>query len=291
MDLEPHIRISRQDIEKAFDGLPTRVLTLADVRRVFNEQRQFWRIPTTATADEFLQTMLATLPLEQVTLEFPHRSKVRYTWREIRLLDVLQSLDVAAYFCHYTAIHLHGLTEQIPKTIYLNVEQKMRGGGGTLSQGAMARAFQRPCRTSNNFVEHEGYRIYVLNGGNTGRLGVVDLASSESDGSVRITDVERTLIDATVRPIYSGEVHEIAKAFQNARGQLSVNKLVAYLRKLNYTYPYHQAIGYYLQRAGYKRTQLDLLRQFDMPYDFYLTYQMSETEFVSDWRLHIPKGF
>jgi predicted transcriptional regulator of viral defense system len=236
--------------------------------------------------------MLRLSPLRQVKLPFPNRTQLRYTWGDVSLFDLLESLNSDAYFCHYTAVRLHGFTEQIPKTIYLNVEQKMRGGGGELTQEAIDRAFRSKCRTSKNFVDYKGRRIYMLNGRNTKSLGVVEIETDDTSGPLRVTDVERTLIDATVRPVYSGGVHEVAKAFKEAAGQFSVNKLAAYLRKLNYTYPYHQSIGYYLDHAGtYRASQIELLRQFPMEYDFYLTYQMDEPEYVAQWRLFVPKGF
>jgi predicted transcriptional regulator of viral defense system len=291
MDLTTRIRIARRDIYQAFDAAPTKVFTLAQVRDLFSRNREFWRLRAAATADDFIQSMLNVSPLQRVSLEFPHRGKVRYTWREFQLLDLLQSLDASAYFCHYTAIHQHKLTEQVPKTIYLNVEQKRRAGGGTLTQDSLDRAFQRPCRTSSNFVEHEGFRVYMLSGAKTDQLGVIEFEVAQANGLIRLTDLERTLIDATVRPVYSGGPHEVGKAFGLARGHLSVNKLVAYLRKLDFAYPDHQAIGYYLQRAGYEESQLRLLRKIEIRYDFYLAHQMKETDFITEWRLHVPKGF
>ena len=110
-------------------------------------------------------------------------------------------------------------------------------------------------------------------------------------GRLRFTSLERTLIDIAVRPIYSGGISEVAKAYRFAQERVSVNVLAATLDKLNYVYPYHQAIGFYLERAGYKPTQLDLLRRFPMKFDFYLMHGMKETQYVKDWRLHIPKDF
>ena len=108
---------------------------------------------------------------------------------------------------------------------------------------------------------------------------------------VRVTNIERTLIDIVVRPAYSGGVAEVLKAFERAREQASVNRLMALLQKLNYLYPYHQAIGFYLERAGYSGTALDFIRQMPLNYDFYLAHQMGATDYVPQWRLHIPKGF
>jgi predicted transcriptional regulator of viral defense system len=108
---------------------------------------------------------------------------------------------------------------------------------------------------------------------------------------LRVTDVERTLIDIVVRPVYSGGVFEIANAFHEAAGKYSVNRLCAYLRQLNFTYPYHQAIGFYMARSGrYKKSQLDLLRQFPMDFDFYLAHGMRQKQYIGDWKLYIPEG-
>ena len=292
MDVQTRVRIAKGDVFAAFDRSEIKVFTLADIRELVNDNREYWRLSQWTSAEEFINVMLKLSPLEEVRLDFPNRGKLRYTWGEVPVFDLLESLDPNAYFCHYTAVYLHGLTEQIPKTVYLNVEQKMRGGGGTLTQQAIDRAFKGRCRTSSNFVDYKGWRVYLLNGRNTDQLGVVEVQAAETASALRVTDIERTLIDATVRSVYSGGIHEVAKAFETAHGRFSVNKLVAYLRKLNFTYPYHQAIGFYLERTGaYKESQISLLRQLPMDFDFYLTYQMADPQYVSKWRLFVPKGF
>jgi hypothetical protein len=188
-------------------------------------------------------------------------------------------------------MQLHGLTEQLPKTIYFNQEQRISGGSGALSQTGIDNAFRNKCRTTSNIALYRAQHIFLLNGRNTKQLGVIDTTASDG-AKLRVTNVERTLIDATVRPVYSGGVFEVAQAFVRAHGHFSVNKLVAILKQLRFTYPYHQAIGFYLQRAGlYKPSQLELLRQLPMEYDFYLDYGLRSPDYNADWRLFIPNGF
>jgi predicted transcriptional regulator of viral defense system len=124
-----------------------------------------------------------------------------------------------------------------------------------------------------------------------GNLGVIE--SRWTDGEkIRFTNIEKTLIDITVRPIYAGGVFEVLKAYRNAKGNVSINRLTAMLRKLNYVYPYHQAVGFYLERSGvYDESSIRLLRKFEMNYDFYLTYDMQEQDYSKEWRLFFPKGF
>jgi len=271
---------------KAFDEAPTKVFTRSNIEDLLSENRKYWRLAQTTTTIKFIEFLTTSTKLELHKFDLPHRPTNRYSWGEVETLELVQSLRPEGYFTHFTALQLHELTEQIPKTVYLNFEQNASGGGGQLSQVSIDRAFKNKCRTSNNITTFREQRVCLLNGQNTGKLGAI------ARDRINLTDVERTLIDIAVRPIYSGGVHEVARAYASAQGMFSVNKVVAYLRRLNYTYPYHQIIGYYLERAGvYSETQLDLLRQFTIEFKFYLAHQMKETDYVEKWKLYVPKGF
>jgi hypothetical protein len=290
MPAKTRLEISKPDIVKLFEGGERRVYARNQIEKILSKNRAFWRLAQATTTNKFIDFLLARTEMTEARFEFPKRTEIRYTWGDVPTYEVVHSLKETGYFTHYTAIYLHDLTDQIPKTIYFNFEQKLRGGGGQLAQASIDRAFKSKCRVSNNTATYQDSKLYLLNGMNTGQLGMTEI-ETRAGSVLRLSNVERTLIDATVRPIYSGGVFEVAKAFERAREKVSVNKLAATLRKLNYTYPYHQAIGFYLERAGYKQSQLDLLRQFEIEFDFYLTHKMEETEYNRTWRLHIPKGF
>ena len=277
-------------ILKTFDEGP-RVLSLADIQKIFRDNREAWHLPQRLSQQEFIEFLSESGHLASYPLKFPHRSHLRYTWGTVNLAEVVQSLNTQGYFSHFTALQHHSLTEQLPKTIYFNIEQRLTGGGTEPSQRGIDQAFQRKCRVSQNFVTIDNWTIRLLNGRNTGELGVIQ-TEADVGASLRYTDTERTLIDVTVRPVYSGGPFQVAEAFEAAEPVLNVKRLVGYLRKLNFTYPYHQAIGYYMDRSGkYAPDQLAMLRDFEMRYDFYLDYGLKQTDYIKDWRLHVPKGF
>ena len=83
----------------------------------------------------------------------------------------------------------------------------------------------------------------------TNNLGVIFFKDREG-GSIPTTNIERTLIDIAVRPVYSGGVFEVLKAYKMAKDKVSINKLAAYLKKIGYVYPYHQVVGFYLEKSG-----------------------------------------
>lgn len=288
------IQIAKPDIFEYLAGQSSPVFKLTDLQRILAEQRRGWRLAQRTTTQEFITFLEKQGKLKTLRFPFPHRAEIRFVWGSVPLLEVLLTLKPSCYYSHYTAVRMHGLTEQIPKTIYLNHEQHLKSQStGGLAQERIDAAFKRKARESNNAIEFEGARIYLINGKNTDELGVITASvtyDSETPVTVRLTNLERTLIDITVRPAYAGGVFEVLKAFQLAKEQLSVNALAAMLKKIDHTYPYHQAIGFYLERAGYRQNLLDLIRRFPMNYDFYLAHNMGDTDYVKAWRLYVPKG-
>jgi len=289
--VEKRIKIAKADIIRAFDELKNNVFKKNDIDRILEDNRAFWRLRRSMTVDEFIMFLLQETKLRKVSFGFPNRKIIKYVWGEVPLYELLMTLQLACYFTHYTAMYLHSLTEQVPKTIYVNKEQTAKSRGeGALTQERIDIALRRPTRMSNNFTEYQNYKIYLLNGKNTGNLGVIQMNDPEEE-KIRVTDIERTLIDVTVRPIYAGGVFEVLKAYKLARPKVSINKLAATLKKLDYIYPYHQAVGFYLERAGvYRESSISLLKKFGFKYDFYLMHQIKEKEYSKKWRLYFPKG-
>jgi AbiEi antitoxin C-terminal domain len=290
------LEIAKPDIASFFENSSQRIFSRGDLDRILAEFRDQWNLPVRMTLLQFADFLVSQSKLKRVAVEFANHTDTRFTWDDVPLLEVISTLRARSYYSHYTAMKAHGLTEQVPKTIYVNQEQPGRSNpSGILKQESIDAAFARPQRLSNNIGILGDYRICAISGQNTNRAGVVTQSVADIDdslvASVDITGLERTLIDIAVRPAYSGGVGEVLSAYRAAAGQASVNRIAALLKKIAYVYPYHQAIGFYLERSGgYNDSAIGLLREIEQKVDFYLTHQMGETEFVPKWRLVVPKG-
>lgn len=219
-----------------------------------------------------------------------YRSFKRLVTSKATALEVALSLRSGSYLSHATAVFIHGLTNEIPRTVYANKEQSEKPRpDGELTQASIDRAFANEARTSNYIFEFEGTRIVLLSGKNTGRLEVSDLPSSTGQ-ALSTTKLERTLIDIAVRPAYAGGPFQVLEAYRGARERVSVSTLVATLKKLDYVYPYHQSIGFYMQAAGYANAQLDRLRALGLKFNFYVSYRTRDAQYDSEWRVFHPAG-
>jgi hypothetical protein len=183
------------------------------------------------------------------------------------------------------------LVKLSPKTIYLNVEQSPKpSGSGSLTQEGIDRAFSAQQRQSNLIYTCNASSIVMIAGKNTNRLGVEEIPGPASE-AIRVTNLERTLIDIVVRPAYAGGISQVFKAYRAAKDRISLDRLIAILKKLDYVYPYHQPIGFLMQKAGYPKQEVEQLRALELDHDFYLAHGMQQPEYSQDWRLFHPKDF
>ena len=296
------LQLARKDIIELFDNDARRVFKRRELERILSSQRKGWRLAETTTFREFLEYVLKSRKLRRLEFPFPHRKEIRFTWGDVTLEEVLLTIKPRCHFSHYTAVQLHDLTEQDPRTLYINSEQTPKPVSESgLAQERIDQAFSRKPRMTRNVAtvkgaDRKGTRVCLLNSKHTSYAGVeeraIRLPGEKEAIQLRLTDVERTLIDIAVRPFYSGGIAEVQKAYRRAVGRASVNRIAGLLRNLGYVYPYHQTIGSYLETAGFDKKAVNMFYDgFEYEFDFYLSYEMKETEYLPRWRIHVPKGF
>jgi hypothetical protein len=125
----------------------------------------------------------------------------------------------------------------------------------------------------------------------TGLLGVIERELPDVPIPVRVTSIERTLIDIAVRPAYAGGTQAVLNAYQQASRDVDVQTLINLLDKIKYIYPYHQSIGFYMEHSGcYSPEQMELIRCIPRHYNFYLDYEIRDPSFDKTWRIFYPKS-
>ncbi len=160
---------------------------------------------------------------------------------------------------YWSALNFHGLTEQIPNTIFIQTNQWKK----------------------NKNIFGVQYKFIQIN--NKKLFGY----KSEGYGNhtFNITDIEKTIIDSFDLPEYSGGYSEIIKAFNNA--QINQNKLIKYCEVFD-----NKSI---IKRLAYltellNKPKMDKFIQFALAmrnekYTPFLRYGGKNEKTLSRWRL------
>lgn len=277
------------EIESFFDSLPNKSFSELELKDIFTHQKEQWKIPDSNTSRHFIAFLEEKTDLKRVEFERDgqSRTKTLFVWKAQDDLSIIAGLKKGGYYTHYTAMSLHNLTLQIPKVYYLNTEHSQNPISTPLSQEDIDQAFSKEQRKTNLTYSYKNKKVFLLNSKNTGELGVKAF-NSETE-YYRYTDLERTLIDIAIRPAYSGGVFEVLEAYRQAKGKVNITKLHQYLQQLDYSYPYHQVIGFYLEKAGYSESEAAPFER-DTQLNFYLTYNLRAKQFSDRWKLFYPRG-
>ena len=280
-----------KNILSRFSEASQKVYSETEIARVLREKRNTWELAESTRVSDFISFLEkhGELKKYQFRSEYYKRKITRYSWGKASLYELALSIKQRAYLCHATAVTLHGLTKLNRKTIFLNVEQSTKPpGNGSLTQIGIDRAFSGKQRQSNLIYSYYSSSIIMIAGKNTNRLGVEEIVGPASE-VIWVTNLERTLIDIVVRPAYAGGASQVLKAYRAAKDRMSVDRLLSILKSLDYVYPYHQPIGFLMQKAGYPETKIAQLRALGLNFDFYLAHGIQQPEYSEDWRLFYPK--
>lgn len=283
--------LAKDDILSLFSEASQKVYSQAQLASILRENRHSWHLANHTTPADFVSFLRkeGDLRVHQFRSDAYNKEITRYSWGKASPLELALSIKQRAYLCHATAVMVHGLTKLSQKTIYLNAEQSAKWSGHSpLTQDGINRAFNGRQRQSNLIYKCNRISVVMISGKNTNRLGVEETAGPRSE-TVQVTNLERTLIDIVVRPTYAGGTSQVFKAYRAAKDRMSLQRLLAVLKELDYVYPYHQPIGFLMQKAGYPEEYFVQLRALGLNYDFYLDHGMQQPEYSEDWRLFYPK--
>jgi predicted transcriptional regulator of viral defense system len=275
------------------------VFTATALRNALTSLKDAGVISSRLSFDEFVDELNRAFDVRVAVLEpetspktelAHYKPMVRYVLGNASPYLIALSTKQGSYISHGSAAYLHALTDQVPKTIYVNKEQSAKPDRTVqLTQAGIDRAFANSPRLSNYTFRCGDFRVTLLSGKNTGRTEVTSIEDPEG-APVETTTLERTLVDVAVRPAYAGGPHQVLDIYKAARERASVNTVVAILRQLGHAYPFHQAVGFYLDKAGFPPDRVERLRAFGLHFDFYLANKLHDAEYIRDWRLYVPKG-
>jgi len=113
------------------------------------------------------------------------------------------------YISHYSAMELHGMSTQPVNTVYVSV----------------------PKQRSSRLIAGVAYRFIYANARRF--WGWEETWVTDQD-QVRVSDLEKTLLDCAARPELCGGIAELAKGLWLRKADLNEDRLVSYVQRLGH---------------------------------------------------------
>jgi predicted transcriptional regulator of viral defense system len=273
-------------IKADIEALLPRAWNRRDIELYLAERRADWNAPKYLTPG-LLITFLVDNKIAQVAeiTSKEYGRKARYVTGDLSILQIACSFYKNSYLSHATALYVHGLLPE--GKVFVNHEQTPKKTTSRLSQGRIDQAFRNQPRRSSFVFQTGATAITFLNGKNTGDAGVVEVTGPSGE-PLRSTSLERTLIDCVVRPQYAGGIHAVAAVLPQVIGRVSAAEIARLLALTKYAYPYHQSLGFLLERAGMSTAELEPLRSTPARFRFYLDYGMRQPAYDASWKIYYP---
>ncbi|MFP3940910.1 MAG: type IV toxin-antitoxin system AbiEi family antitoxin domain-containing protein [Acidobacteriota bacterium] len=160
--------------------------------------------------------------------------------------EIAMALVEPAAISHWSALLHHGLTEQIPREVFVLTTTAASVPRPRGREAVKARNGYPAGGHAYRFIRVKPDRYF-----GTERVWV-------SDARVTVTDLERTLLDGLARPRYCGDLAEVLHAFEVAASELDLAKLVRYALRLDAATA--KRLGWVLERQGTEAFHLEPLR-------------------------------
>ena len=195
-----------------------------------------------------------------IDLEYSKIESGKYCRNNFRNEYVIGSyLTPDAVIAYWSALNIHGLTEQFPNKVYIQ----------TIKQKQNTEIFG----VNYQFVKVRPHKM----------TGIIKIGIGTNQ--FKITDIEKTIVDCFDLPNYSGGFMELIRAFY--RTKMSSLKILNYMKAVN-NKAVIKRIGYLSElfnKKGFKQLIEYAKKQKSKNYDLFDVYGYKEGKYDSEWNL------
>jgi len=159
--------------------------------------------------------------------------------------EIAMALVEPAAISHWSALSYHGLTEQVPRRVFVLTTAR----SVPRARGAKAERSDEGYpvgETIFQFMQVKPERFF----------GIEEVWVNES--RIKITDPERTLLDGLMAPQHCGDFAEVLHAFEVRGPKLDLERIIQYALKLDTATV--KRLGWILERQGMEPLRLEPLR-------------------------------
>jgi len=276
--------MSHEIVQQALEELPD-VFDLQTFNKILSE-----KIP----ADLLSIIGISSFQKNRIPIQWERKGIDLYTTKakRVSLPQLLAAwTEDRCYLSYATALAEHGLSERKKlNAIYLSQDLHIRKKEDRdIDLTAMTRSFSQSPRVSNCCGVLKTRKFYFIEK-KVGSEGITrkEVTFASCKVALPMTNIERSLLDATISPFYSGGLQVVLEAYKEAK--IDLKRLGSIYASLSLAYPYWQRVGLLLELSGKSDIAKKWLQAFGKPaYDFYMDHNFVKNwNYDKKWKIFYP---
>ncbi len=221
--------------------------------------------------------------LTQKSLTIRGHIKTRYTfYQDFNIYDFCDSLEKNSFFSMSTALNLQGLSDFRRDFIFVSKERTTRieQGNVTLTQEDIDNAFSKKPRRTNVYDKINNHIVVLLEANNTDTFEIIEY------NEYKVSSINRAFVEMISNVQYLQSSEAIIEVFAKIKDKLDIDRIYTIIEKFDFIYPYFQLAGFYLERIGFSKTELEKFYTQKSELNFYTKKNKNQYGFDGYWKIY-----
>ncbi len=221
--------------------------------------------------------------LAQKSITIRGHLKTRYSLRgDFNIYDFCNSLEKNSFFSMSTALNLQGLSDFRSDYIFVSKERSTRieQGSITLNQENIDNAFSKKPRRTNAYDKIDNHIVVLLEANNTDGFGIVEY------DRYRVSSINRAFVEMITNIHYFQSSQNLIQVLENIKNRLDIDKIYTIIEKFDFIYPYFQLAGFYLEKIGFPKVELEKFYTKRSELNFYTQKNKNQYGFDGYWKVY-----
>ena len=192
------------------------------------------------------------------------------------------SLEKNSFFSISTALNLQGLSDFRSDYIFVSKERSTRieQGSITLNQENIDNAFSKKPRRTNAYDKIDNHIVVLLEANNTDGFGIVEY------DRYRVSSINRAFVEMITNIHYFQSSQNLIQVLENIKNRLDIDKIYTIIEKFDFIYPYFQLAGFYLEKIGFPKVELEKFYTKRSELNFYTQKNKNQYGFDGYWKIY-----
>ena len=277
---QDYFTFNKEDILKTIQAYE--FLSQEQLKEILEQLKDKSLVSSSLSYNSFLLKLIDK-GLIQKSITIRGHIKTRYTCsQDFNIYDFCNSLEKNSFFSMSTALNIQGLSDFREEYIFVSKERstKIEQGNVTLTQENIDNAFSKKPRRTNAYDKIDNHVVVLLEANKTDTFEVIEY------NGYRVSSVNRAFVEMISNVQYLQSSEAIIEVFMKIKEKLNLDTIYNIIDKFDFIYPYFQLAGFYLEKIGFPKVELEKFYTKRSELNFYTQKNKNQYGFDGYWKIY-----